>query len=42
MILVNGLPVPLEDMPLHQRQGMWLMRDGDPTDFLRIVRQNLN
>jgi hypothetical protein len=37
--LVNDLPVLLEHMPLHQRQHMWLIHYGAPTNFLRIVRQ---
>jgi hypothetical protein len=40
--LVNGLPVLLEHVPLHQRQHMWSMHDGAPPHCLRTVRQHLN
>jgi hypothetical protein len=40
--MVNGLPVLLEHVPLHHRQDMWLMHDGVPPHFLRIVRHRLS
>jgi hypothetical protein len=40
--LVNDLPVPLEYVPLHQRQHMWFTHDGAPPHFLRTVREHLN
>jgi hypothetical protein len=38
---LNGLPVPLEHVPVHQQQHMWFMHDRAPPHFLRTVRQRL-
>jgi hypothetical protein len=32
--LINGVPVLLEHVPLHQHQHMWFMHDGAQTHCL--------
>jgi hypothetical protein len=41
-VLVNDLPVLLEQVLLHQRKHMRFMHDGTPSHFLGTLRQRLN
>jgi hypothetical protein len=40
--LLNDLPVPMEHVPLRQRQHTWFMHDGAPPLCLCIFREHKN